>query len=252
MTGTRKRTSSPALQGVPSKVMAFLSSIGALGALDDELRRDLYLFVREEGRPVTRDQAAAHVGISERLAAFHLDKLLEKGLLQAHYARKPGRSGPGAGRSSKYYEVAEAEIAVSIPKRSYDFVGEILVSALAAEEEGRSPTKAAFEIARQRGAQMGKKIRSALRLRRPGRARALACAQDALRDLGFEPHETDDGTVTLRNCPFHRLAQEHPELVCGINQAFIDGLVRGLGNASIEASLEPTPGQCCVKLRSER
>jgi predicted ArsR family transcriptional regulator len=246
----RKRPRSSALKAA-LKDSALLFSMGALGALDDELRRDLYLFVRREGRPVTRDQAAANAGISERLAAFHLDKLVEKTLLKAHYARKPGRSGPGAGRSSKYYEVSDAEIAVSIPERRYDFVGGILVSALAAEEEGRSPTKAAFEIAAQRGVQMGRKIRSTLKLRRPGRARALASAEDALRDLGFEPHEKGDGTVALRNCPFHRLAQEHPELVCGINHAFIDGLVRGLGNASIEASLEPTPGQCCVKLRSE-
>lgn len=251
MTDPRKRTRSPALEEVPEDT-PFGSSVGALGALDDELRRDLYLFVREEGHPVTRDEAAAHAGISERLAGFHLDKLTEKGLLRAHYARKPGRSGPGAGRSSKYYGISDAEIAVSIPKRSYDFVGEILVSAVAAEEEGRSPTKAAFEIAAQRGALMGKEIRRALKLGRPGVARTMASAEDALRDLGFEPHETDDGSVTLRNCPFHRLAQEHPEIVCGVNHAFIDGLVRGLGNASIEASLEPTPGRCCVKLRSER
>jgi predicted ArsR family transcriptional regulator len=227
-------------------------SIDTLGILDDDLRRSLYLFVRKQARPITRDEAAADVGMSVKLAAFHLDKLEKAGLLSSHYARKPGRSGPGAGRSSKFYVVSEVEIDVSIPERSYDLVGEILVAAIASEKKGLESQEAALRIAGQRGRQIGEDIRRELGLRLPGRDRALGVAEDRLAELGYEPYRADKKTVSLHNCPFHRLARQAPELVCGINQAFIDGLLRGLGNESVEASLEPTPGQCCVKLRSAR
>src|SRR5262245_56833751 len=74
----------------------------ALGALEDELRRNLYLFARSQGRPVNRDEAAAATGISRKLAVFHLDKLVDHGLLTTSFARPPGRGGRGAGRTAKY------------------------------------------------------------------------------------------------------------------------------------------------------
>ncbi|MEA2461889.1 MAG: hypothetical protein QOH90_2066, partial [Actinomycetota bacterium] len=80
--------------------------IEAAGALADGLRRRMYLFIRAQGRPVGREEAAGAVGISAKLAAFHLDKLVERGLLTAQYARLAGRTGPGAGRPSKLYEPA--------------------------------------------------------------------------------------------------------------------------------------------------
>jgi predicted ArsR family transcriptional regulator len=57
-------------------------AIRAVAALDDELRRGMYAFIRKARRPVTREEAAASVGISRKLAAFHLDKLVEVGLLR--------------------------------------------------------------------------------------------------------------------------------------------------------------------------
>jgi predicted ArsR family transcriptional regulator len=227
-------------------------SIDTLGILDDDIRRSLYLYVRNEARPITRDEAANDVGMSVKLAAFHLDKLEKAGLLSSHYARKPGRSGPGAGRSSKFYATSDVEIDISIPERSYDFVGEILVAAIASDKEGLKSREVALEIADRRGREIGGEIRRELGLRRPGRDRALDIAEERLEQLGYEPYRSDKKTVSLRNCPFHRLARQAPELVCGINQAFVNGLLRGLGNEAVEASLEPTPGQCCVKLRSAR
>ena len=221
----------------------------AVGALEDDLRRRMYLFIRSEGRPVSRDEAAAHVGISRKLAAFHLDKLQERGLLVSHYARPPGRSGRGAGRSSKLYQPSDLEVDLSIPERRYDIVGDIVVAALA--EESPEPARdVAKRIAFDRGRSLGEEVRSELKLRPPGGERALTVAERTLAEYGFEPYRDDDGTVSLRNCPFHTLARKAPELVCGLNREFIDGMLRGLGNESIDAALEPTPGECCVKLRA--
>jgi predicted ArsR family transcriptional regulator len=223
----------------------------AIAALDDDLRSRMYVYIRAQGRAVSRDEAADHVGISRKLAAFHLDKLVERGLLKAHYARLPGRGGRGAGRSSKLYEPSDVEIDVSIPERRYDIVGEIMVEALT-QDSKEPPREAARRVAFDRGEAIGQEVKREMRLRPPGSERALAVAEETLADYGFEPYRVGDETVSLRNCPFHDLSRRAPELVCGLNREFIDGFLRGLGNKSVEAALEPTPGECCVKLRARR
>jgi predicted ArsR family transcriptional regulator len=221
---------------------------GAVGVLEDDLRRRMYLYIRGRGAPVSRDEAAVQVGISRKLAAFHLDKLVEKGLLVAHYARLPGRTGAGAGRSSKLYEPSDLELDVSIPERRYDIVGEIMVEALQQETKD-SPRAIAQRVAFEKGRTLGQEVKDRLRLRPPGSERTLTVAEETLADHGYEPYRDEQGSVSLRNCPFHELSQKAPDLVCGLNRDFIDGLLRGLGNEGVEAALAPTPGQCCVKLR---
>jgi predicted ArsR family transcriptional regulator len=223
---------------------------GAIAALEDDLRRRMYVFIRGQGRPVSRDEASEEVGISRKLAAFHLDKLVERGLLTAHYARLPGRGGRGAGRSSKLYEPSGLEIDVSIPERRYDIVGEIMVAALL-EDSKEPPRETARRIACDKGHAIGEEVKAELRLRPPGSERALAVAEEILARYGYEPYRVGDDTISLRNCPFHNLSQRAPELVCGMNREFIDGFLRGLGNDSVEAALVPTPGECCVKLRAK-
>ncbi|HJR44734.1 MAG TPA: transcriptional regulator [Actinomycetota bacterium] len=219
-----------------------------VAALEDDLRRSMYLFIRGRGAPVSRDEAAEQVGISRKLAAFHLDKLVERGLLVAHYARLPGRTGAGAGRSSKLYEPSDLEIDVSIPERRYDIVGDIMVTALN-QDSTDSPRDVAKRVAYSKGLEVGEEVKARLKLRPPGSERALAVAEETLTDYGYEPYRDEGKVVSLRNCPFHNLSRKAPELVCGLNREFIDGLLRGLGNNSVEASLEPKPGECCVKLR---
>lgn len=221
---------------------------GAAAALEDDLRRRLYLFVRSARKPVSRDEAAAAVGISRKLAAFHLDKLAERGLLRFDYGRPSGRSGPGAGRTSKLYEPSDAQIEISIPERHYDFVGRLLVRAIEDEGSGESAREAAARVAHDEGRSLGEEVRRRLGLRPPGRERALSVAEEVLRDSGYEPYRTESG-IRLYNCPFHVLARQAPDLVCRMNHAFIDGIVRGLGNRTVNVALEPTPGECCVVLR---
>lgn len=222
-----------------------------MAALDDDLRRRMYLFIRSRATPVSRDEAARHVGISRKLAAFHLDKLVERGLLTAHYARPPGRSGAGAGRSSKLYEPSDLEVELSIPERRYDLAGEILAEALERAPDPGAVAEA-HRVAFERGQRIGRGVKEELRLRPPGTERALAIAEETLGEYGFEPYRQGSGAVALRNCPFDRLARQAPELVCGLNRGFIDGLLRGLGNDSVEAALEPHEGRCCVVLRARR
>lgn len=226
------------------------NGVSSVAALDEPRRRRVFEFVRRARRSVSRDDVAAELGISRKLAAFHLDKLLEHGLLKAHYARPPGRSGPGAGRSVKYYEPSEMQIEVSIPERRYNLAGELLLEAIRSEQPDEPARAAAMRVARERGHALGERVRRERRLRPLGAERALTVARDVLEEQGFEPYSEDPGVLALHNCPFHALAQQAPDLMCHINQAFIDGLLRGLGNKTVQAVLACRPGDCCVSLRA--
>lgn len=225
----------------------FERRLESTGALADEHRRALYLFVRGQRRPVGRDEAAQAVGISRKLAAFHLDRLVEKGLLTPRYERLTGRSGPGAGRPAKLYEPTADDVSVSIPYRSYEVVGDVLLDAL---ESAHSPeTRAAIrDAAFRRGEEVGRNHRPSRGRRGTSKKAALKAAHEILASRGYEPYADERG-LRLHNCPFHALAQRSPELVCGINQAFMEGLLTGIGMSRLQAVLDPRPGECCVHLR---
>jgi predicted ArsR family transcriptional regulator len=226
----------------------FHRDVKAVGALDDDLRRRIYLAVRGAGHPASRDDVATVTGISRKLAAFHLDKLVDRGLLEASFARPPGRSGRGAGRTSKYYEPAPREFEISIPERHYDVMGSILLGAITQRTAEESSEDAAKRVAHQTGEEIGRSERASRRLPPPGPERTIAVASEVLSGCGYEP-VSEDGAVRMRNCPFHALAEQDRDLVCSLNRELIDGVVTGLGNDSVDVALTPTPGQCCVTIR---
>ncbi|MFE3059804.1 helix-turn-helix transcriptional regulator [Nocardia sp. NPDC059239] len=227
--------------------MTSASAIGAVAVLDDDLRRGMYWYIRRARRPVTRDEAAAEVGISRKLAAFHLDKLVDAGLLRARYEAvgAPRR----VGRTPKVYEPAETDVRVSIPERRYEVLAEILMGAVLAEGADETARDVAVRVATERGTALGAAERD---LRKPGRLgpeRALTLLQALLSDQGFEPGRPTPSCVRLHNCPFHPLAASAPELVCTLNHAYLSGILDGLGANTVEAVLAPAPGECCVELR---
>jgi predicted ArsR family transcriptional regulator len=220
----------------------------ALGALEDGLRRRLYVFVRAQGRPVNRDEAAEAEGISRKLAAFHLDKLVARGLLTATYARPPGRGGRGAGRTAKYYQPSGRQLDVTIPERRYDLLGSILLQAVRSQAPDEAPGDAARRAAEETGLEIGQAERRRRAIQRPGPERTIAVAAEVLEGTGYEPYRDDRGCVRLRSCPFHALAEQERDIVCGMNERLVGGVVRGLGNETVGVVLDPVPGECCVRL----
>lgn len=219
------------------------AQISAVAALDEPTRRRLYDYVVRQPAPVSRDDAAAAHELPRTTAAFHLDRLVDEGLLDVVYQRRTGLSGPGAGRPAKLYQRSHRHVAVSLPQRSYDLAGRLLSSALElAERSGGSPRAVLDQRAYQLGRELGDTARSAAGDRDP-RDTALR----VLREYGFEPRIEGDH-VTLVNCPFHILAQEYTELVCGMNLRLLDGLLDGLAPTGLTAHLDPAPPRCCVRL----
>ncbi|MGH3884081.1 MAG: helix-turn-helix transcriptional regulator [Pseudonocardiaceae bacterium] len=222
------------------------AAVAAVAALSDELRRRMYGFIRRARRPVSREEAAKSVGISRRLAAFHLDKLVEVGLLRARY--EPVGGIRKVGRTPKVYEPTDAEVRISIPPREHDLLAAILIDAVLTEDQGKAGHEAALQIARRRGAELGAAERERARPGRLGAERALTLATAALARYGFEPDRATPTLLRLRNCPFHPLAGKAPQLVCGINHAFLTGFLDTLQASTLTAVLAPRAGGCCVEL----
>ena len=220
--------------------------VTAVAALAEPTRRRLYDHVVRQPEPVSRDEAAAAVGVPRGTTAFHLDRLVADGLLDVHYERRTGRTGPGAGRPAKLYRRARRTLGVSLPERRYDLAGQLLAGALEeADASGEPPRAVLGRRARARGRSMG--VPTPDGTHEPARDRVLA----ALEEHGFEPRADGDAT-TLANCPFHALAQQHTELVCGMNLQLLEGLLEAVPGTGWAARLEPTPDRCCVRLEPAR
>lgn len=225
----------------------FDSRVTSIAALAEPVRRALYLYVVGQPEPVGREQAAAAVGVAHHVAKFNLDKLEEEGLLDVQFSRPPGRRGPGAGRPAKLYRRTAREIEVSLPERRYDLAGQVMAQAITAAERTASPISDALaHAARKAGRALGPEVRAkaGARVSRAGILRALG---DVLAEHGYEPRVAGKA-ITLANCPFHSLAQNHTELVCGMNLDLMNGLLEDLSPGDLHARLTPTPGRCCVTI----
>jgi predicted ArsR family transcriptional regulator len=217
--------------------------VQAVAALEEPTRRRLYAHVISQARAVTRDEAAAALGLPRTTAAFHLDRLADDGLLDVAFERRTGRSGPGAGRPSKLYRRSDRHLVVSLPERRYDVAGRLLAAALDdAENSGDSPRAALDRRAHRLGTQLGEAARAS-----GGEASDQDAVLRTLEQHGFEPRAEGSGIV-LGNCPFHILAQEYTDLVCTMNLCLLDGLLTGLGHTDLRAHLDRGPGRCCVRL----
>jgi predicted ArsR family transcriptional regulator len=207
-----------------------LEDIAAVASISDPVRRSLFDFVTRSESAIGRDEASTALGIPRGTVAFHLDRLVESGLLATQFQRLTGKIGPGAGRPSKLYRLAESEVTVSVPERHYDLAAELLSSAI--EESDRS----------------SEPIRQAVIRVSTARGRALRNSAGSFTAMlwaaGYEPQNTEAGGMILTNCPFRRLALSHTELICQANLA----LLQGAADKDEDVRFEPGEGRCCVQI----
>jgi predicted ArsR family transcriptional regulator len=211
----------------------------AVGSLADPVRRQVYEYVAAHDEPVGREQTAAGTGLALHTARFHLERLVDEGLLSTEFRRLSGRTGPGAGRPAKLYCRAAVEVSVSVPPRNYDLVGAVLAGAVASSLDGKPLEEALRDEARRRGREAGSSY--------DGTGDGLERVRGLMHSEGFEP-TLEERSLTLRNCPFDALAKEQPALVCGVNLDYVGGALEGLGCSGLQARLEPSEAHCCVRV----
>ncbi|KAA1426424.1 helix-turn-helix transcriptional regulator [Nocardioides antri] len=218
---------------------AFGRRAATVAALADPLRRALYRFVAEQPGAVSRDQAAEGVEVPRHTAKFHLDRLVDEGLLVAEFRRLTGRTGPGAGRPAKLYRRARKEVSVSLPSRRYDLAGQVLADAVERALDG-TPMAAALDDAAEAAARTVATSYS-----------DAPSVTETLSRLGYEPRDEDG--VRLGNCPYDRLAADHAELVCSVNHRFVASLCSVLGSDDRvrRTATGPGPRGCCVRIETK-
>jgi predicted ArsR family transcriptional regulator len=225
---------------------AFDEAAASIAALADPTRRRLYRLVVGEAGPVSREQAAEGVGVPAHTAKFHLDRLVDEGLLEVEFRRLTGRTGPGAGRPAKLYRRADRDIELSLPQRHYDLLSEILARAVeTATVEGGPMDAIASRVSRSEGQALGTAAAAEL-----PEGDSLDRLASGLCPHGYEPR-ISEARMVLENCPFDRVARDHTELVCGLNLDFVAGMAAGLGCTDLRVTLEPSPGRCCVSARAD-
>ena len=222
------------------------ADVMAVALLAEPTRRRLYLYVRERGEPVGREEAARHAGIKPRLAAFHLDRMAEAGLLDVGYRRLSGRVGPGAGRPAKVYSVSQRSFSVEVPQTRYGLAASMMATALSADSPGEDG-ESLQDVATAVGESLGGEIRQHARTK----GARLEAVQHQLSQLGYEPRVQESGEWTMRNCIFAELSSSHRELVCPMNAAFVTGLVDGAHVKSLRVERRTAPPGCCVRLTSQ-
>jgi predicted ArsR family transcriptional regulator len=225
----------------------FATRVSRLSALAEPARRALYRYVAAQPGPVSRDQAGEGVGVARHTAKFHLDKLVEEGLLTTEFRRLTGRSGPGAGRPTKLYRASKDEVAVSVPERHYDLAGQLMAAAIdSAATDGTDVVAELHRAAARHGGAVAEEATQRTGSR-TGRVRRLAAVGETLAEHGYQPR-LDGDVLTLTSCPFHALAQDHTKLVCGMNLALLGEVAEAAG---LTATLDPAPDRCCVVLSAE-
>lgn len=214
--------------------LPWVDRIAAVASLTDAKRLELFELVAAAPRPVGRDEVAEAAGMARSTVSFHLDRLVQDGLLAVEFRKAAGRTGPGSGRPAKLYRPLRGEVTASVPDRNYDLAGELMAAAIEDSQAGGGPVA---ETLRATAFRRGKEL-----------AGTVAGLEAFLAEAGYQPQPDGDGGYLLPNCPFHRLSRAHTAVVCDMNGAFLRGAAVGSGGDEDCVAGDAGPGHCCARI----
>ncbi|MDP9330841.1 MAG: helix-turn-helix domain-containing protein [Actinomycetota bacterium] len=202
-------------------------------ALADDTRHRLYRYLQLSGRPVSVRELSVRLSLHPNTLRPHLRRLQDAGLVATE-----SRKGERAGRPQTLYVALARE---EREGRDYRLLADILTGLLG----GKRQQERARESAQEWGGYLvGKAAPKPGARRRSGPD--LAVLQEALAEAGFDPRfrrrsaKTVD--ITLRDCPFRDLLEEHRDLVCGIHRGLLEGMLASSRPAMALTRFEPTAG----------
>ncbi|MBT2566511.1 helix-turn-helix domain-containing protein [Arthrobacter sp. ISL-85] len=209
--------------------------IAAVASLTDTKRLQLFELVAASPGAVGRDEVAEAAGMARSTVSFHLDRLVQDGLLAVEFHKPAGRTGPGSGRPAKMYRPVGGEVGASVPDRNYDLAGELMAAAIEANQDEGGPVGDSLRaVAFRKGREL---------------AEGSVGLEEFLAEAGYQPEPDGEGGYLLPNCPFHRLSRAHTAVVCDMNGAFLRGAAVGCGSPEDCVAPAAGPGHCCARIR---
>ena len=212
-------------------------------ALADDTRHRLYRYLRLSGRPVSVREMATRLSLHPNTLRPHLRRLEEAGLVSSETSR-----GATVGRPQTLYTILERDEAAG---RDYRLLADILAGLLGS----RRARERAQAQAREWGAFLAGRT-----LPRPGARRVvgpnLAMLQEALAAAGFDPRfrrrSAKSVEISMRDCPFRDLLEEHRELVCAVHHGLLEGILAASRPPLTLTSFQPLVNRttCRIMARS--
>src|SRR2546426_2941486 len=110
--------------------------------------------------------------------------MVDDGLLEVSFARRSGRSGPGAGRPAKLYHRSPRQFQINLPPRDYELAAQLLANAVDTERTGRARASLE-ESARELGRELATEAKRRRLQSKAGNPQSVV--EEVLTDPGYEP-----------------------------------------------------------------
>jgi predicted ArsR family transcriptional regulator len=190
-------------------------------ALGDDTRYAIYAELVESPVPMSTNQVATALGLHPNTIRPHLERMRELGLLVS-------TAGPrgSVGRPENRYSVAPDAPSLGVEPAAYPLLAGLLANVAAGGEPSADDVAAV-------GARHGRVLaRSGAKLPTCGGGMS-----DAMTELGFAPLSTneDSNTTVIRftHCPYLRIAEAFPDLVCQLHRGIAEGYATERGDAVV-------------------
>jgi predicted ArsR family transcriptional regulator len=201
-------------------------------ALADEQRAGIVAELEASPGGLDASELGRRLGRHANTIRWHLGILARAGIVRSD--AEP-RSGPG--RPRILYRLGSS----IRPERSdeYRLLASVLADTVSREPRG---TEACELAGRAWGAEL---VGGRDRADRGG----IEAVVGILAEQGFEP-QLEELAIRMRRCPFHDLAEAHPEVVCAVHRGLISGALEALGSTLSVSALEifPQPNACIARL----
>jgi predicted ArsR family transcriptional regulator len=197
------------------------SQLDLFKTLGDNTRYAIYLELARSARPLTTSEIAETIGLHSNTVRPHLERMRDAGLVEV----QSGARGE-IGRPQHRYSLATDAPSLGLEPPVMPVLARMVLSM--AERLGASVADA-VAVGRDEGVRRSVPYDAA-----PSTLEAVVSDLDR---LGFDPvvSDGDDDTavVAFANCPFGGLAEQHPDLVCGLHRGLLAGFVAGMGDAEL-------------------
>lgn len=207
----------------PVAALGGTPQLDLLKALGDNTRYAIYLELARSPRPLATADISESLGLHPNTVRPHLERMREAGLLEVEVG---GRGD--VGRPQHRYSIAQHAPSLGFEPPTMPVLARMVLAMAARLQASADDAEAVGCV---EGATRARPYQQA-----PSTLEALVSDLDR---LGFDPLVTDSpddadaAVIAFAHCPFADLAEQHPDLVCGLHRGLVAGFVAEMGDAEV-------------------